>query len=203
MTNAARTPNIDSVEVGLILTDWSFKSVGFDRGAALMLGYATKTSPKAEPSSCIPREIFNMIRNHDPADLPFAKTYFRVGKSEYVCRVHIVDLPDRLCKEPLLAIHLEKATFVNGAVFEIASRYHLTVREAEVLRGICIGLSPKELAKRLGISPNTVKSFLRLIMTKMGVTTRAELFAVILEHQGKREGKAAEAYIDGTAVGDL
>jgi hypothetical protein len=35
------------------------------------------------------------------------------------------------------------------------------------------GLTTKEIAARIRISPNTVKSFLRSIMLKMGVTTRS------------------------------
>jgi DNA-binding CsgD family transcriptional regulator len=34
----------------------------------------------------------------------------------------------------------------------------------------------------MAISPNTVKAFLRLIMIKMGVTTRAGIVAKILDH---------------------
>ena len=184
MTNTAKT--LDKESVGLVLIDLSLKSVAFDRGAALLLGYASsKPGIKGEPS--LPKEILDMIRGRKPADLSAAKTYFRVGESEYVCRVHVMELPNRLWKEPLLALYLEKAAFVNGAVYDVATRYHLTVREAEILRGISTGLAPKEVAKRLNISPNTVKSFLRLIMTKMGVTTRAEMFAMILEHKGKFE----------------
>ena len=35
------------------------------------------------------------------------------------------------------------------------------------------GLTSKEIAVRMGISPNTVKAFLRLVMVKMGVSTRS------------------------------
>jgi len=35
------------------------------------------------------------------------------------------------------------------------------------------GLTSKEIANRMGISPNTVKAFLRLVMVKMKVSTRS------------------------------
>jgi DNA-binding CsgD family transcriptional regulator len=47
-----------------------------------------------------------------------------------------------------------------------------------------MGLATKELATRLNISPNTVKAFLRLVMIKMGVATRGEMFAKLLESRG-------------------
>jgi DNA-binding CsgD family transcriptional regulator len=35
------------------------------------------------------------------------------------------------------------------------------------------GLTNKEIGQRMNISPNTVKAFLKLIMMKMGVSTRS------------------------------
>jgi DNA-binding CsgD family transcriptional regulator len=42
------------------------------------------------------------------------------------------------------------------------------------------GLSTKEIANRMNASPNTVKTFLRLIMVKIGVFSRAALVARIM-----------------------
>jgi hypothetical protein len=36
------------------------------------------------------------------------------------------------------------------------------------------------MAKRMAVSPNTVKAFLRMIMVKMGVSTRAGIMAKVL-----------------------
>jgi DNA-binding CsgD family transcriptional regulator len=59
-------------------------------------------------------------------------------------------------------------------VLQAASeRFHLTDREEEVLQFLLEGLTSKEIADRMAISPNTVKAFLRLIMIKMGVSTRS------------------------------
>ena len=42
------------------------------------------------------------------------------------------------------------------------------------------GMTTKEIAGSLNLSPNTVKSFLRLVMTKMGVTTRSGIVGKVL-----------------------
>jgi DNA-binding CsgD family transcriptional regulator len=42
------------------------------------------------------------------------------------------------------------------------------------------GLTSKEIAQRMGISPNTVKAFLRLVMVKMGVSTRSGIVGKIV-----------------------
>jgi len=39
------------------------------------------------------------------------------------------------------------------------------------------GLSNKEIANRMNISPNTVNTFFRLIMIKMGVSSRSGILA--------------------------
>jgi DNA-binding NarL/FixJ family response regulator len=42
------------------------------------------------------------------------------------------------------------------------------------------GLSSKEIADRMNISSNTVKTFLRLIMIKMGVSSRMAVVRKII-----------------------
>ena len=53
----------------------------------------------------------------------------------------------------------------------------LTPREAEVLAALGDGLSNKEAARRLGISPNTVKFHVEALFRKIGAGTRAEAVA--------------------------
>jgi DNA-binding CsgD family transcriptional regulator len=81
-----------------------------------------------------------------------------------------------------MALFLQKDISIDDAVSRVAAEYALTEREQEAVRGISMGLSSKELAARMKISPNTVKAFLRMIMIKMGVTTRAGIVAKILDH---------------------
>ena len=50
----------------------------------------------------------------------------------------------------------------------------LTPREIHVLSAIADGLSNKEAARRLGISPHTVKFHIESVFRKLDVTTRAE-----------------------------
>ena len=45
-----------------------------------------------------------------------------------------------------------------------------------------MGLTNKQLAQQLNITPNTVKAFLRLVMVKMGVARRSGVVVKLLEH---------------------
>jgi DNA-binding NarL/FixJ family response regulator len=51
----------------------------------------------------------------------------------------------------------------------------LTAREKEVLRLLAASLSNKDIAQRLGITPNTVKNHVHNILEKFGVSYRREL----------------------------
>lgn len=59
----------------------------------------------------------------------------------------------------------------------------LSAREAEVLRLLAAGLSLKEIASRLGVSPKTVSSFRSRVLEKMGARTNADLIRYALEHR--------------------
>ena len=53
----------------------------------------------------------------------------------------------------------------------------LTNREREILGLLADGLGNKQIASRLGISANTVKTHLELLFEKLGVSSRAEAVA--------------------------
>jgi DNA-binding NarL/FixJ family response regulator len=54
---------------------------------------------------------------------------------------------------------------------------NLTPREREILALLADGLANKQIAARLGISKNTVKTHLELLFDKLGVSSRAEAVA--------------------------
>jgi DNA-binding NarL/FixJ family response regulator len=53
----------------------------------------------------------------------------------------------------------------------------LTRREAEVLELVAAGLSNREIAERLTLSVNTVRSHLQTLSTKLRASTRAKMVA--------------------------
>lgn len=60
---------------------------------------------------------------------------------------------------------------------DVAIGTMLTTREREILALLADGLANKQIAARLGISPNTVKTHLELLFEKLGVSSRAEAVA--------------------------
>ena len=65
----------------------------------------------------------------------------------------------------------------------IVSAYGLTSRESQIVRLVVQGLSTKETARSLSISPLTVQQHLKVIFDKVGVHSRGELVGRIFEQQ--------------------
>jgi len=66
-------------------------------------------------------------------------------------------------------------------VLNAKQEHDLTDRETEVLSLMLGGKSEKAIATRLKIAPGTVRTHVVHIYQKLGVRTRAELFANIYE----------------------
>jgi non-specific serine/threonine protein kinase len=56
-----------------------------------------------------------------------------------------------------------------------SARGVLTARELEVVELVADGLSNKQIAQRLFITPRTVRGHIENVMTKLGVNTRAQI----------------------------
>ncbi len=107
-------------------------------------------------------------------------TEFRSGRRRYRCRAFVVDSDAKGPSDPSVAVLLERAPFGLSPWSPVVQRLNLTRRERHVLECLLQGLSNKEIANRMTVSPNMVKAFLRLIMMKMGVSSRSEIMAKIM-----------------------
>ncbi len=72
----------------------------------------------------------------------------------------------------------------------------LSQREAEVLALVCQGLSNDEVAARALIGANTVKTYIRSLYRKIGVTTRSQAVLWGVDH-GFRPDKARQVKLSG------
>lgn len=61
---------------------------------------------------------------------------------------------------------------------------HLTEKQKGVCDLLAMGLSNKEISKRLGISTRTVESHRGAVFRKMGVRNAVELVRALLTNQG-------------------
>ena len=71
----------------------------------------------------------------------------------------------------------------------------LSVREREILNDLVAGLSIKQVALKLGTSPNTVRNQRTSILEKMEVDSLANLVRIILEGRPNGEFNSLEAHL--------
>ena len=164
---------------GIIVIDASMNLIASDRGAEAILNDLHKHN--GLHTDGMPTQLIKLLTARPENDLDAAYTHVAAGDREYSCRVFVMHSKDDDNAPPLLTVHLRREVSVEDAVHQVGVDYHLTDREQEALIGVSMGLTSKELATRMNISPNTVKAFLRLIMIKMGASTRAGIVGKLLE----------------------
>jgi DNA-binding CsgD family transcriptional regulator len=82
--------------------------------------------------------------------------------------------------DSVVVLMLERKSPEHFTMEEISKRFGLTPREQETARLLGEGLTSKEIATRMNISPNTVNSFVRLMMVKMNVSSRSAIIGKIV-----------------------
>jgi DNA-binding CsgD family transcriptional regulator len=158
---------------GFVLLDASLNPIVVNRIAAEVLAFPQKLeATKRFEDSLVSKMRSTLLSQQTESESPVVRE-FRSGKRTYSCRYFRVDAGLKNNGQITMAILIERGASQAVSVTQAAERYHLTSREQDVLRFLLEGLTSKEIAERMGISPNTVKAFLRLIMIKMGVSTRS------------------------------
>jgi DNA-binding NarL/FixJ family response regulator len=81
------------------------------------------------------------------------------------------------CSPRVSAILLRRVSALASQRPPAASELVLTAREAQILRMLELGLSNQDIATQLCIAVHTVKNHVHSLLTKLGVSTRAEAAA--------------------------
>ncbi|MBS0003150.1 MAG: response regulator transcription factor [Thioalkalivibrio sp.] len=108
------------------------------------------------------------------ADIPSTVRAMKAGAVDFVEKPFSRDaLVSRI--EEALALDRRQRDH-NGRRTDIGERaQQLTPRELEVMRFVTVGLSNKEIARELGISPRTVEKYRARVMEKMRAESIADL----------------------------
>lgn len=166
---------------GLVVVDATLKLVAFNSEAIQILTYPEHPDKVARIDDWISNQI--RIRLLDgqapsPANVP---EEFKSSRRTYLCRSFPVSaINGSPARKPSLAILMERKTNGTLKLAELGDRYNLTAREMETVQLLLQGLTSKEIAERMKISPNTVKAFIRLVMVKMSVSTRSGIIGKIV-----------------------
>ena len=182
-TNESRTqqkPPPRNSAAGFLLMDSLMCPISFNAEAIEILSYPDKLASGNRPGDALARRIRSTLTNQQPSrESPFV-TEFRSGRRRYLCWAFPVDLHAKGPVHTSTAVLLVRASSGLILSLHVPERFNFTRRERETLEFLLQGLSNKEIANRMNVSPNTIKVFLRLIMVKMGVRSRAAIVVRLL-----------------------
>lgn len=167
---------------GLIVLDSRAKPIYFNAEAFQVLSYPHSSGDFPSLMNSLPHEIRRVLADACSANVASLETELKSGKRSYRCRVcPLIRNPrDPLKVSAAVILDRNPAKSVSVNVNQIAEGFNLTAREQETVRLLTEGLTSKEIAARMHISPNTVKTFVHLIMTKMAVPTRSAILGKLL-----------------------
>ena len=158
---------------GFLLLNSNLNPIFFNRAAAEILSYPQKVEAHKNLDDYLATRVRTNLVSGESSRAPNLVSDFQSGRRLYQCRTYRVNALAQGDSRCSLAIILERGSNGSIAIEQISEKFHLSAREREVLPHLLNGLTTKEIATGMDISPNTVKVFLRMIMVKMGVSTRS------------------------------
>jgi DNA-binding CsgD family transcriptional regulator len=165
---------------GLIVVDHSLNIVASNIEAIQVLTFPSAPEKIPNLEGWITKRIRESLINRGSSVPLRSVGQFKSARRTYDCcsfplNLESIAMPSR----PALVLLLERRTNGGVKLAETCTHFGLTPREQATVRLLFEGLTSKEIGGRMKISPNTVKAFLRLVMVKMGVSTRSGIIGKI------------------------
>ena len=97
---------------------------------------------------------------------------------DLIVLIHKVAGGESLCSPKVSAILLRRLSALASQRQPAAKELVLTAREIQILRMLELGLANRDIAERLCIAVHTVKNHVHSLLTKLGVSSRAQAAAL-------------------------
>lgn len=160
---------------GFIVVDGTGEPLYLNAAAHDILCYANSL-----PQTNLRRVIRQRLHSDlNPQHGAGEKLFLSSGRRQYVCSTFPLEPFSRRVQNKLIGIVLTRNSRVADNLRRTCELYKLTPREREAVLLLSQGLRSKEIARRMNISAHTVRAFLRLIMLKLGVSTRSGIVGKI------------------------
>ncbi len=164
---------------GFLLLDAGLNPIASNDPALQILGFPSEVDRIKQTHNFLADRVHTTLLDHKQDRRDFVKE-FKSGKRRYTCKTFRLDRNGHYPVQLGFAVLLERDAAVSTGFTEICEQFDLTQRERETVGFLLQGITNKEIAIRMKISPNTVKAFLRLVMVKMNVSTRSGIAGKIV-----------------------
>lgn len=166
----------------LLLPRVSLRPVAYNREALEILAFPGAPDDLSGPAAELARQISDKLAPKSSNGVRRFVQEFKSGNRTYLCRALSVgpgvatssgSTTLLLLERPVLPARLREQTAWD--------KFGLSRRERQMVDLLVKGMTTKEMAQVLNLSPNTIKSFLRLIMAKLGVSTRSGIVGKLVD----------------------
>ncbi|HLK34162.1 MAG TPA: LuxR C-terminal-related transcriptional regulator [Terriglobales bacterium] len=163
---------------GFVLIDESNNAVAFNHEALQILTYPQEPGNIESLNAFLTSKIQRHVLKRLSSDPGIETIELISGRRHYLCRVASLQGSGNGTPKHT-AVLLYRKPPRTPLPAEVAAQFGLTRREQEVVTLLFEGLTTNEIATRMHISANTVKSFVRLVMMKLGASSRAGILCKI------------------------
>ena len=120
----------------------------------------------------------NLLKKQKNSCLPVS-----IGGVFYSVRLlPLCDLKQQNNQAQYAAVVEQAAHHSDGVNYDMVKEtFHLSCREIEVIQALLLGDTDKVIARAIGISPETVRGYLKSIRAKLRVSTRTAIVHVVHE----------------------
>jgi DNA-binding CsgD family transcriptional regulator len=166
---------------GVVVVDVSLNLVACNTDAIDILTFPKNPAEVGDLKRWLTSRIRSCLVNQESSAPPKFVSEFQSARRVHLCRAFpLTTGKSPANSRPMLVLMLERKSRDQFTMAEISKRFGLTPREQETARLLGEGLTSKEIATRMNISPNTVNSFVRLMMVKMNVSSRSAIIGKIV-----------------------
>jgi DNA-binding CsgD family transcriptional regulator len=169
---------LDSADPALIFLDSAFRVVSYNQQAVRILGRSDSDKNGKRLFKLIEDNVRQLLSSTDSPNRTVSS--FQCGNHRYNVRLFALTTDGSVSLHPTHALLLERSDRTGVDVSFALNLFRLTPRERETLEFLMQGMTSKEIASHMGVSPHTVKAFLRLVMSKMQVSTRSGIIGKLV-----------------------
>ena len=184
----------ESLATGFLLLDASLRPLYASEEALAILAYPGVPSKTNAFGNSLRTRILSLLHsngNHNGFSPSKFLNEVASGKRRYQLRAFSVKSNLGNGRGPAVALLLER-NHRNALNLEtVVRKFRLTPREKETVDLLIQDLSAKQIASRMGISPNTAKAFLRSVMIKVGAENRTGIIGRILQASKAMNGEVS------------